>query len=409
MIAATVLAACATEQPPPQATPPAKGLRVVEGRAFSSSPYVEFDFKGGTIAAYEDFHKPYFIEVRYYDGTVTQLSSGLLRVKGCPDLNTCTAVNYGPPGEVIVSRDGRPWADSELWAIAKDEPHPVGPAFLGMSRSSPVATFQGCKEGKIYGSRDLPALMSVLEGEKSANDGAPPRSGGDSKSEHEVYLVGEVDNTRMPVCNWRHRIGLDKVIPAPKWIRAKLVPASEETPRHLEVTNDKSVTIDWFANDTPFDRMTIKLANGHSISIAPRYGTGNCPDFSDCGEVAVTKDGTTLIQQSLDGQPMNKSKLWKVYNPLGGPAIYAACAGGTYFSGRDRSQVEAALAGIEKKSSPQQDMVLDEASGAFVPANVTALSTPMCDWTERAKTYQKMIDSAKKAATASAEMTSGQR
>jgi hypothetical protein len=405
MIAAMLFAACATEQPPP----PAKGLRVVEGKAFRLGPHLEFDFKGGTIIAYEDFQKPSTLEVHYDDGTVTQLSSVLLRVKGCPDLNTCIAVRYGPSGDIIVSRDGRPWLDSELWAIAKDEPHPVGPAFLGMSRSSPVATFQGCKEGKIYSSRSLPSLMSVLEGEKSANEGTPPASGGDSKSEHEVYVVGEVDSTRMPVCNWRHRIGLDKVIPAPKWTReAKLVPASEKTPQHLEVTNDKSVTIDWFADDTPFDRMTIKLPTGHSVSIAPRYGTSNCPDFSNCGEVAITTDGTTLIQQSLDGQPINKSRLWRVYNPLGGPATYAACAGGTYFSGRNRSEVEAALAGIDKKSSPQQDMVLDQASGAFVPADVTALSTPMCDWTERAKTYQKMIDAAKKAAKASADMSSGQ-
>jgi hypothetical protein len=306
-----------------------------------------------------------------------------------------------------VSRDGRPWIDSELWTIAKDEPHPVGQAFLGMNRSSPVPIFQGCKEGKIYGSRNLPSLMSVLEGQKSANEGMPAPSGGDSKSEHEVYVVGEVDSTRMPVCNWRRRIGLDKVIPAPKWTRAKLVPASEKTPQHLEVTTDKLATIEWFANETPFDRITIKLPSGHSLSIEPRYGTADCPDFANCGEVAVTEEGTTLIQQSLDGQPMNKSRLWKVYNPLGGPAIYAACSGGTYFTRWNRSQVEAALAGIEKKPSLQQDMVLDEASGAFVPANVAALATPVCDWTERAKAYQKMIDAARKAAAASADPASG--
>ena len=104
---------------------------------------------------------------------------------------------------------------------------------------------------------------------------------------------------------------------------------------------------------------------------------------------------------------MNKSRLWKVFNPLGGPAIYAACAGGTYFSGRNRSKVEAALAGVEKKSSPQQDMVLDQTSGAFVPADVVALTTPMCDWSERDKAYQKMIDTAKKTAKDSVDKTSG--
>jgi hypothetical protein len=413
MIAVMLLASCSTEQRTQQASPAPKGLRVIEGRAFSSGPHEEFDFKGGTITAYDDFHKPRGLEVHYNDGTVSNLRSVSLGlpVKGCPELNTCTAVHYGPTwDELIVSRDGRPWADSELWAVSKDEPHPVGPAFLGMSRSSPVPTFQGCKDGKIYSGRSLPSLMSVLEDEKSANPGTPPPPGADdSKTDHDVYIVGDVDGTRMPVCNWRHRIGLDQLIPAPKWTMAKLVPASEKTPQHLEMTTDKAVTIDWFANDTPLDRMTIKLPSGHSISIKPRYGSPNCPDFASCREVALTRDGTTVIQLSLDGQLMNKTRLWKLSNPLGGPATYAACAGGTYFSGRNRAQVEAALAGADKKSLPQQDMVLDEGSGAFVPANVAAVATPMCDWTQRDKAYQKMIDAAKKARKDAADSTSGQQ
>ena len=325
-------------------------------------------------------------------------------VNRCPDLNTCTAVHYGPTwDELIVSRDGRAWADSELWVISKEEPLPVGPEILGLSRPSRVLTFQGCKEGKIYSSRYLPALMSVLEGEKTANKGSPPPPGGDSKSERDVYVVGDVDSTRMPVCNWRHRIGLDKVIPAPKSTMVKLVPASEQTPQHIEITTEKSVTIDWFANDSPLDQMKFKLPSGHSLTIKPRYGTSNCPDLPNCEEAAVIVDGTTLIEQSLDAQPLNKSRLWKIFNPLGGPTTYEACAGGTYFSGRNRSQVEAALATIDKKSSPQQDMVLDQTAGAFAPADVLARATPICDWTERAKLYQKMIDAAKKAARDPAE------
>jgi hypothetical protein len=245
--------------------------------------------------------------------------------------------------------------------------------------------------------------MSVLEGEKTANKGSPPPPGGDSKSERDVYVVGDVDSTRMPVCNWRHRIGLDKVIPAPKSTMVKLVPASEQTPQHIEITTEKSVTIDWFANDSPLDQMKFKLPSGHSLTIKPRYGTSNCPDLPNCEEAAVIVDGTTLIEQSLDAQPLNKSRLWKIFNPLGGPTTYEACAGGTYFSGRNRSQVEAALATIDKKSSPQQDMVLDQTAGAFAPADVLARATPICDWTERAKLYQKMIDAAKKAARDPAE------
>lgn len=381
-------------------------MRAVEG-SFLSGPCVEFDFKDGTLIAYPDFNKPQSMGIRYHDGTVAQVGQVGLVANWCADIKSCTAVAYGPPIETIVSRDGRSWLDSELWAIPKSKPNPVGPEFLGMSREKLVITFQGCKDGKIYSSGNLPSLMSVLEGEKSAAKGAPPPSGVyESKTGHEVYVVGDVDSTRMPVCNWRHRIGLDKAIPAPKSTRAKLVPASEKTPQHVELTNDQSLVIDWFANKTPLDEMTIKLPNGHSISIKPRYGTANCPDFASCEELAVTTDSTTLIQQSLDGQPMNKSKLWKVFNPLGGPTTYAGCGGGAYFSGRNRSQVEAALAGAENKSSPQQDMVLDQTAGAFAPADVVARATPFCDWNERAKVYQKTIDAAKKAAKDSADKTS---
>jgi hypothetical protein len=413
MIAVMLLASCSTEQPPQQASSAPTGVRVVEGRVPLHGPHEEFDFKGGTIIAYYDFHKAEGFNVHYNDGTVVELRPATYNpaVKGCPALNTCTTIHYGPTwDELIVSRDGRPWADSELWAVSKDEPHPVGPAFLGMSRSSAVSTFQGCKDGKIYSSRKLPSLMSVLENEKSADAGKPPASGNyDSKTEREVYVVGDVESTRMPVCNWRHRIGLDKLLPAPKSTRAKLVPASEKTPQHLEATTEQSVTIDWFANKTPLDQLIIKLPNGHSISIKPRYGSPNCPDFKNCGELAVTKDNTTIIQQALDGRSMNKSRLWKEFNPLGGPTTYAACAGGTIFSGRNRAQVEAALAGAEKKSSPQQDMVLDPGSGAFLPADVAAIATPMCDWTQRDKAYQKMIDAAKKARKDAADSTSVQQ
>jgi hypothetical protein len=408
-IAAMLLAACSSSQPPPPTSPAREGLRVVEGQAFTLGRHVEFDFKGGTLIAYSDFDKPSAISVHSNDGAITDLRS-VIGVNRCPDLSTCIAVHYGPTwDELIVSRDGRPWVDSELWVISKEEPRPVGPKFLGMSRPSKVLTFQGCKEGKIYSSWDLTSLMSVLEGEKSANIGPPPPSGSDSKSEHEVYVVGDVDSTRMPVCNWRHRTGLDKVLPAPKSTMMKLVPASEQTPQHIEVTTEKSVTIDWFANDSPLDRMTIKLPNRHSLTIKPRYGTSNCPDLANCEEAALTVDNTTFIEQTLDGQPMGKSKLWKVFNPLGGPTTYEACAGGTYFSGRNRSEVEAALAVIEKKSSPQQDMVLDQATGAFAPADVLARTTPICDWTERAKVYQKLIDAAKKAAKDSGDTTPGRQ
>jgi hypothetical protein len=404
-----LLASCSTEQPPQQASPP-KGLRTIEGTFLGGGPFEEFDIKGGTIRANADFRKPYALVVHYNDGTVTDLRS-VVNVNRCPDLNTCIGVHYWTTGdELIVSRDNRPWADTELWAIRKVAPHPVGPAYLGMSRSSPVLSFEGCKGGKIYSSGSMPSLMSVLEGENSANAGPPPPSRVyDAKNEREVHLVGDVDSTRMPVCNWRHRTGLDKLIPAPKSTRAKLVPASEKTPQHIEIAGDKSVIVDWFANDTPLDQMTVKLPSGHSFSIKPRYGSPNCPDFAGCREVALTRDSTTVIQTALDGQPMNKTRLWKLSNPLGGPVTYAACAGGTYFSGRNRAQVEAALAGAEKTSSPQQDMVLDPGSGAFLPANVAAIATPMCDWTARDKAYQKMIDAAKKARKDAADSTSVQQ
>ena len=411
--AATILAACSTATFPapaasPAAAPTPAAFRTVKGRTFGPTDHVEFDFKGGTITAYPDLETPYGLDIRYDDGSEAQASGS--RQAGCANLNACGSTTYHAgtytPFYKISSLDGHPWLDSEVWSIENGESYPVGPKFLGMTRGRLVVKYQGCKDGRIYSSASLPSLMSVLEGEKSAEQTTRP--GSDQKSDNAVIVTGDASSTRLPVCNWRHRIGLDKVFPPPKWVATtRLVPASEQTPLHIEFTNEQAVTVDLFANDTPLDRVTIRLPNGYAVTYKPRYGTPNCPNLAECKEASIASGDTTLIQESLDG-PLNNSKLWKTYNPLGGAPTYTACEGGALFTGKDRAGVEAALALVEKKTPPQQDMVIDPRTGIAAPPDVIAHATPVCDWAKRAAEYQKMIDAAKKEAKDRADSAASQ-
>ena len=111
-----------------------------------------------------------------------------------------------------------------------------------MTRSRKKVAFEGCTDGKIYSSANLPALMSVLEGETNAPTTRPPQS---LEGDKNVYFVDSAEDDPRPVCNWRHRVGLDAVLPAPKTTAARFYPASEKTPAHFEIVA-KSATIDLF-------------------------------------------------------------------------------------------------------------------------------------------------------------------
>lgn len=411
--AATIFAACSTAPFPapaasPAAAPTPAGVRTVKGRTFGPTDHVEFDFNGGTISVSPDFKTPTGWYIRYDDGSSAQPTWP--RDARCTSPNACGTVTVWSgtftPNVKISTLDGRPWLDSEVWSEETGESYPVGPKFLGMTRGRTVVKYQGCKDGRIYSSASLPSLMSVLEGEKSADQTTQP--GSDQKSDSAVIVTGDASSTRLPVCNWRHRIGLDMVFPPPKWVATtRLVAASEQTPLHIEFTNEQAVTVDLFANDTPLDRVTIKLPNGYAVTYKPRYGTPNCPNLAECKEASIASGDTTLIQESLDG-PLNNSKLWKTYNPLGGAPTYTACEGGALFTGKDRAGVEAALALVEKKTPPQQDMVIDPRTGIAAPPDVIAHATPVCDWAKRAAEYQKMIDAAKKEAKDRADSAASQ-
>ena len=80
------------------------------------------------------------------------------------------------------------------------------------------------------------------------------------------------------------------------------------------------------------------------MTIKPMYGTSDCLDGAHCEQVEVTTDNTTVIQKSLDGQTLGRSRLWEFSSPNGGPKIYQACIYGAVYSGKVRSEVEAVLA-----------------------------------------------------------------
>ena len=317
---------------------------------------------------------------------------------GCPKLETCTSIHshwLGAYDEQIVSGDGRPWPDTEMWAVVRDVNAPVGPKVLGMTRSRKKVAFEGCTNGKIYSSANLPALMSVLEGETNAPTTRPPQS---LEGDKNVYFVDSAEDDPRPVCNWRHRVGLDAVLPAPKTTAARFYPASEKTPAHFEIVA-KSATIDLFASQKQIDKISIHAASGHSMTIKPMYGTSDCLDASHCEQVEVTTDNTTVLQKSLDGQTLGRSRLWEISSRNGGPKIYQACTNGAVYSGKIRSEVEAMLGEAAGKEAAQEDMVIDPKSGLPAPPGVVAQATPLCDWAEREKKLREAVAEARKAAS----------
>ena len=393
------IASCATNQPgqssPPAASSP--GIRTVEGRLFvGPGPHVEVPFNGGTLSAWPDLNKPYSVRVKM-DDSKTEFWANQFE-PGCPKLETCTSIHahwLGAYDEHIVSGDGRQWPDTEMWAVVRDVDAPVGPKVLGMTRSHKTIAFEGCTDGKIYSSANLPALMSVLEGETSAPTTHPPQS---LEGDKNVYFVDSAQDDRRPVCNWRHRVGLDAVLPAPKTTAARFYPASEKTPAHFEIVA-KSATIDFFISQKQIDKISIHAASGHSMTIKPMYGTSDCLDGSHCEQVEVTTDNTTVLQKSLDGLTLGRSRLWEINSPNGGPKIFQACTNGAVNSGKIRSEVEAVLAGPAGKEAAQEDMVIDPKSGLPAPPGVVAEATPLCDWAEREKKLREAVAEARKAAS----------
>ena len=312
VIASIAIASCATNQsgqsPSPAASSP--GIRTVEGRLFvGPGPHVEVPFKGGTLSAWPDLNKPYSVSVKM-DDSKTEFGANSFD-PGCPKLETCTSIHshwLGAYDEQIVSGDGRPWPDTEMWAVVRDVNAPVGPKVLGMTRSRKKVAFEGCTNGKIYSSANLPALMSVLEGETNAPTTRPPQS---LEGDKNVYFVDSAEDDPRPVCNWRHRVGLDAVLPAPKTTAARFYPASEKTPAHFEYVA-KSATIDLFAKPKA-DRQNIysrsertlddDQANVRNVGLPRRLAlrTGR-----------VYHGQYHRASEVLDGQTLGRSRLWEI-------------------------------------------------------------------------------------------------
>jgi hypothetical protein len=134
------------------------------------------------------------------------------------------------------------------------------------------------------------------------------------------------------------------------------------------------------------------------MTIKPMYGTSDCLDASHCEQVEVTTDNTTVLQKSLDGQTLGRSRLWEISSPNGGPKIYQACINGAVYSGKIRSEVEAVLAEPGKEAA-QEDMLIDPKAGLPAPPGVIAQATPLCDWAEREEKLREAIAKARKAAS----------
>jgi hypothetical protein len=157
------------------------------------------------------------------------------------------------------------------------------------------------------------------------------------------------------------------------------------------VTGPKA-SVDFFGNAGSLTKIVINGPSGQSTTIVPRAEAPDCSNFLKCREIEITSGNSTTIQRSLDDHPMGTSRLWEMFSPQTGKRVFQACSGGTIFTARSRSEVEAALAAAGGKAPASQDMIIDPGSGSAVPSDVVANATPFCDWTLREKKFNEAVN-----------------
>jgi len=268
--------------------------------------------------------------------------------------------------------------DTELWV------------FTNLDAKEDALKFQGCYQGKIYGSSDLKTLMDVLE--------ALEQPGGASSESAAKYLVTEDKLTkRFPICDWRHRVGLDAAYPQPpNEAKVRIVPASHSHLRYAEAKADKGVVVDVYFDEDKrrLDHFVFKSPKA-SFSYRPVYNESDCPTLDRC-EHALSgplKQPDRFDIRSLDDEPLSQSRTFEVNDTVNRIKYFDGCAGGRLYSGKNRDEVENEVkialenpAPPPVKGAPMLGAPETSESGDIV------IPDSFCDWTYRRKQAQALMN-----------------
>ncbi len=328
------LTGCAARQVPPSASVP-NGLHHVEA-SFRFPAFDEFKYADGIIVGYRDLKSPSSMDIKYNDGDRQVIGTQPIGQDEVQRTNyaalapfcrtaACVTVNYNDHFYAFSPLDSQALMDTELWV------------FTDLDAKEHALKFQGCYQGKIYSSSNLQTLMDVLE--------SVEQPGGVSSDSGAKYLVSEDKLTRrFPICDWRHRVGLDAIYPQPpNEAKVRFVPASHSHGAYVETKADHGVFVDVYLDDDhrQLNKIVFKSAKG-SLMFRPLYDSNDCPILDRCEHFALgpEKQPDRFDLHSLDDEPLSQSRIFAVNDTIGHVTYYDGCAGGRLYSGKNRDEVE---------------------------------------------------------------------
>ncbi len=365
------LAGCAATQPP----------------SAENNPRPEFKFAGGTFSSVSDPPTDTSVEVKYDDGAILKTVQSARFGSGvhngsvnafealCKNPPNCPEVQYQDRFYGVGPIDGRNWMDTELWLLGD------------FNASSDGLKYQACRNGHIYSAGDLKTLMDVIDKVESNPAGA--------KSDPEVAKQLVTDDAlvlRLPVCNWRHRIGLEAVYPPPaNAAKVRIVPASHTRFAYVEAKGDNGgVDIYIDTDHRRIDRFVFTSSKG-SFSLRPVYSETDCPLLDRCEHMTLElgKHQDLLDIRSLDDEPLSQSRLFEVRNTRDGTKQYDGCAGGRLYAGKNRQTVESEIKiALENPAPPRPQGAPMLGAPAISESGDTVIPDGFCDWTVRTRQMQ---------------------
>ena len=195
--------------------------------------------------------------------------------------------------------DGRDWMDSEIWIL------------VDFNATTDAIKYQACRDGRYYSASDSKTLMDVID--KIEHDPV----GAKSDSDVAKHLVtDDALLRRLPVCNWRHRIGIEAAYPPPpNEGKVRIVPAGHSHSEYVEAKADKGVVVEVYLDEDRrrMDKIVFKSPKA-SFSYRPVYNESDCPTLDRC-EHALTgpvKQPDRFDLRSLDDEPLSQSRIFEV-------------------------------------------------------------------------------------------------
>jgi hypothetical protein len=394
-----VLTGCTPEQPS-QADLAKRGFYEVPGR-FMAASHDELKLSHATLLTFNhpdlETSKGGRAEVKYDDGADLLLWAPpeLENETGRQNLQTLKFVNrntvwtpivkYQDPYYGVGPLDGRDWMDSEIWIL------------VDINATKNAIKYQACREDRFYSAPDSKTLMDVVD--RVERDPAAAKSDPEVKK---YLLTDDALVRRLPVCNWRHRIGLEGAYPPPPNPAVRVMPASHTRLGYAEAKGDKGAVVDVYIDEDKqrLDRVLFKSPKG-SFSWRPVYADSDCPTIDRCEHVTAGpgKQPDRFEVRSLDDEPLSQSRIFAVDDTVSGIRYYDGCAGGRLYSGKNRQTVEGEIkVALENPAPPPVKGAPPLGAPETSESGDIVIPDTFCDWTSRRQQAQELMKKKSQAA-----------